>query len=149
MLNYQVFCVRIFARNGGGSMGVAEKIQQAKIERIKRQKRRDRITLLILLSALLSMCVGLFFGFKVIKEYMDEQRAEEANTETDHSPPERHTAQFTVRHTARDLLHLLLIVADNRIIHHIPNASLAHQVCRAFPREGTALRRAKRRQGMT
>ena len=57
-------------------MGVAEKIQQAKIERIKRQKRRDRITLLILLSALLSMCVGLFFGFKVIKEYMDEQRAE-------------------------------------------------------------------------
>ena len=57
-------------------MGVAEKIQQAKIERIRRQKRRNRITLLILISALLTMCVGLFFGFQMLKEYIDEQTAE-------------------------------------------------------------------------
>ena len=56
-------------------MGAAEKIQQAKAARILRAKRKNRITLLILVFALCAIAAGLYFGYTVLKEYMDEESA--------------------------------------------------------------------------
>ena len=56
-------------------MGAAEKIQQAKAARIERAKRKNRVTLLILIFALCAILAGLYFGYTMLKEYMDEESA--------------------------------------------------------------------------
>ena len=56
-------------------MGAAEKIQQAKAARIQRAKRKNRITLLILILALAAIIAGLYFGYTMWREYSEEESA--------------------------------------------------------------------------
>ena len=56
-------------------MGAAEKIQQAKAARIQRAKRKNRITLLILILALAAIVAGLGFVYTMWKEYTEEETA--------------------------------------------------------------------------
>ena len=58
-------------------MGVADKIQRAKEMKLKKQKRQNRITSVILFFAGLSICVGLFFGYRVLHQYLIENAAEQ------------------------------------------------------------------------
>ena len=56
-------------------MGAAEKIAQAKAARIQRAKRKNRVTLVILIFALLAIAGGIYFGYTVAKEYIVEESA--------------------------------------------------------------------------
>ena len=68
-------------------MSAAEKIERAKQDRIarervqrKKRKKMDKLTLIVLTFALCATGGGLYFGGKILNEYISERKAEAALT---------------------------------------------------------------------